>query len=86
MNMQPKSLKDVRKAIATVHPALNVARHRSWSTYYFFSDDKEFASHLTHAQETTIYVNHWSEMSIEQWVNEAKEFLAKVDDRIERGY
>jgi hypothetical protein len=70
-NKNIKTLNDLRKYLQkTVHPDLILVRGNGY--YYFYSEDDELSKHLASIRCTSVYVFNWQQLTVEQWVMEAR--------------
>jgi hypothetical protein len=73
------SLYQVRKALKQAHPALSI--RKIGSGYYFYSDNDASLNDAIcwYSGETLIAgTGHWSQLSIEQWIETGRQFISKV--------
>ena len=70
---------DVNKAIRKVHPKLRV--HQGPGCCTFYSIDNEFGLKLSRIYSPTVYINHWSQLTIDQWTDRASDIITQLNER-----
>ena len=82
--IEPKTLAQLRKAIKkNVDPRLELAANKlGGSYYYWYSDDAVLGPALRRLSTTSVLVYNWKFLTLNVWIEEAKDILDQVHNTI----
>jgi len=80
LHEQVKSLAQLRRTIQKRYPHLNLVRSPSGYYYWVSGTDNELACNLNRLNTTSVMVFSFSQLTLEQWMQEADLIMKKASE------